>query len=118
MIVNCLRREYFKHSNLILHDEEELVYRFLHYFGASLSEYPDGEELAQAKADFIYEAKNQPERLPEWLPKQKEVIIYLLGKMDQLIANMAPRVTKNGVETQPLLQKYNESYANMDVVKF
>lgn len=118
MIVNCLRREYFKHSNLILEGEEELVYKFLYYFGASLSEYPDGEELARAKADLIYAIKNQPERLPEWLPEQKEIINYLVSKIDQLVANMAPRVTKNGVEVQPLLKKYNESYADIGVDKF
>ena len=118
MIVNCLRREYFQHANLILECEEELVYRFLYYFGASLSEYPDGEELARAKADLEYQIKNQPERLPEWLPKQKEITTYLLSQIDQVVVNMAPRVTRNGVEQQPLLKKYNESYASLDVNKY
>ena len=117
-MINCLRREYFQHSKLILEREEEVVHRFLWYFGGTLSEYPDGEEVAQSKADLVYKIKNQPERLPQWLPQEPEIIDYLLQKIDQVVENMAPRVTKNGCEEQPLLKKYKETYKNLGVEKY
>lgn len=113
MMTQCLRREYFQHSNLIF-QEEELVHRFWYYFGASLSLYPDAEELAQAKADFIHGVKSQPERYPEWLPKEKEIIELLASKIDSMVEKMAPRVTKNGVEEQPLWKKFRECYSQIE----
>lgn len=112
-----LRREYFTHSELLLNNEEELVHRFLNYFGDQLSEYPDIEEIAWAKAEFIHGALQEPEKYPSWIAKEPIVIKWLASYVDKVVAITAPKEMAY-VEHQPLLTKFLKLYEKIEQERY
>lgn len=115
--MKCLRREYFTHSKLLLNNEEELVHRFLNYFGGQLSEYPDVEEIARAKAEFIHGALQEHQKYPEWIPDEPIVIQWLASYVDKVVAITAPKEMAY-VEHQPLLTKFLKIYQQIEQERY